>query len=495
MPATKQYIKQVIAIAAFYALALLRLAASTAGLTVISGAAPDYEGSEIVFYYKQDFITETPVEAARLVPGPGGEFYAELQLHETTQLYANLGVYKGTFYAQPGRSYQLALPPRREIGLLEELNPYFVRELVRLGIRNADENELNYLIYHFDLEYEAFIADYFHWIYITADRAIVDSFDLAAGRKYKREGDDFLNNYIEYKMAAARHLADERDIMFATFTYYLDKPFRLQNEAYTLLLNQLFTNYFTVNYASGIAAEVHSAVLYYKSPSVIKNVLDKRISFRNDTLKELLILRCLYDAFSAPEVYPRHTVAQTLDSLMLQTEIDYVRQAASNIKQATRRVLAGEKAPVLGGISASGDSLNLSMFHGKYVYLQFCRSENYACQKDYRLMRDIHLKTEGKDLAIITLSYDQSFTEFKTYLGRNQQLGWDFAFSANRDALEIFDVRAMPSYLLIDPDGHIALNPAPSPHQNFLGHFEMVLRFREAAKRMQPASQPKRNSW
>jgi len=453
--------------------------------TTIATTAKEYANTTIDFFVIEDIITNTEKIILSVKVDSLGSFKESITLDNTVQIYCYLGIYKCTFYAEPGASYDLALPPRREIGLAEELNPYFSRELVKLGIKNSNDKELNYLISLFDIEYDSFITDNFYWLYITADTKLVDSIENAVETKFGMYNNPFLKTYIYYKLAGVRHFAYDRDMYYATKKYLLNKPFAVNNEAWSMFFNEMFKGFFTVNYADGLISELYEAVIYYKSPYRLKQLLDKKISFRNDTLKEFIILRGLYDAYSKPDIYPRQTVDQTLDSLIQTSTNEYVKTAGRNIFIKTEKAFIGDPSPNIKGITAEGDSIGIDDLKGKYLYIQFCRSENYACLKDYRLLKDLQTDLPSDELSIITLSYDQDNQTFIDFMNRNEQYAWEFIHTKDEQAIDYYDIKAMPTYILLDPDGNIAMNPAPSPHENFKYFFGMILRWRETAKKMQ----------
>ncbi len=452
--------------------------------TIIRGEAEEYAGMEIEFLALDDMISGKEIKIGKMQVSPTGSFELKLNLESTTQLFCYIGIYKGTFYAEQGKEYELVLPPRQDIGLVDELNPYFLHELIKLGIKNADEKELNYAISQFDNEYDSFLTENFNWLYIKADVKLVDSLNTVFENKYGKIKNEFLQTYIYYKMAGLRHFTYERDENFACNKYLLNKPFAVNNEAYSVFFNQLFTDYITVKYTDGLGKELYESIIYYKSPQRMKEVLEKRISFRNDTLKELLILKGLYDAYSKPDIYPRNTVDQTLDSMRILSKNPYILKTAENIFAKTDRVLVGDKIHTIGGITPEGDSLNIDSLKGKFIYLIFCRSENYACLQDYRLITDLHTKLPKDEIQIVTISFDQDYDTFKEYIDRNSNYNWQFAYSKDKTLLELFNVKAMPAYILVDPDGNISLNPAPSPHENFMHYFTMMLKWRETSKKM-----------
>jgi hypothetical protein len=81
-------------------------------------------------------------------------------------------------------------------------------------------------------------------------------------------------------------------------------------------------------------------------------------------------------------------------------------------------------------------------------------------------------------LEIITVIVDNDDDVINGFLERSNYK-WVFLHYGNQSSvIREYDVRAFPTYYLIDPEGKLAISPAPSPGEEFEARFFNLLRSR-----------------
>jgi len=243
---------------------------------------------------------------------------------------------------------------------------------------------------------------------------------------------------------------------------------------------QMWGKYFSYLGLDKFGEKLMSDVVYAKSPTEIKKTLNLNISLRNDSLRELVMLKGLLDCYSKPEMYPVESINQTLDSIILLSSIAEHKDIARNILSREIKLKQGDTVPDFSLFNARGEKVSLSDFRGKFVYLVFGRSENYACQKEYRLLQDIN-NSKINGLQILTISTDQDKVTFDDFVKSNPAYSWEFVFDPDKKITNQFAIRIQPSFILIDPEGRIAMIPAVSPHENFKMYFSQIQKWRQRA--------------
>jgi len=447
----------------------------------IKGNCPEYKSYKLTFYRYSDLISKAEIKLNECVSDSSGNFECQLDVPFTCQVFVYLGYYKGFFFVEPKKSYDLVLPPRREKSLVEDLNPFFAEEEFSIGIKNAKETELNYAIASFNSIYETFLAEKFNYLYIYSDVKMVDSLQKVMYDKFSNIKNPFFVDYMKYRLNFLHYFTYDRDRNFATRKYLTGKPVLYQNPGYMDFFNQLWGKYFTyLGIGDKYGERLMSNIIYSKSPTELDKTLDMNMTLRDDTLRELVMLKGLSDCLTKPDLYPVQSVNQTLDSISKISKIAEHRVMALNILVKEKKLNQLDTAIDFKLKNANNELVSLSDFRGKYVYLCFGRSENYACQKEYRLLKDIYdKKTNGLD--IITVSSDQDTTTFNDYVKSNPQYSWTFLYDENKEITTRYGIRALPSYIIIDPDGKIAMIPAISPQQNFLLYFAQIQKWRQRA--------------
>jgi peroxiredoxin len=444
----------------------------------IKGTATDYKSYKLVFYRYSDLISMKEIKLAECISDTSGNFECTVEIPFTCQVFVYLGYYKGFIYAEPKKTYELVLPPRKEKNLVDDLNPFFTEEQFNIGIKNAKDNDLNYLISSLNAIYDPFLADNFNYLYVTSDVQLVDSIQKLTFKKFAGIKNQFFNDYMKYKFNYLRHFTYDRDRNFATRKYFTGKPILYQNPAYMEFFNQLWGKYFTyLGINDKIGERMMSNIIYSKSPSELSKTLHTIMALRDDSLRELVILKGLSDCIQKPDLYPIQSVNQTLDSIANTSKIAEHREIAMNILLREKKLNQLDTAIDFNLKKLNGESVSLSSLRGKYVYLNFGRSENYACQKEYRLLKEIQDK-KVNGLEIVTISSDQDTATFNDYVKSNPQYSWTFLFDDKKEITSKYGIRILPSYIIIDPDGKIAMIPAISPQQNFLLYFAQIQKWR-----------------
>ncbi|MCL2329049.1 MAG: redoxin domain-containing protein [Bacteroidetes bacterium] len=445
-------------------------------LCTIQGTAPDYANQTIIVYTYSDYFTKLEEKLTSFTVDAQGNFSASFPCAAVNEIFMYLGVYKCFVYAVPNKKMELLLPPLIEKDLIDEFNPYFKHEDLSIGVLNDSDGGLNELLLDFTSEFSTFVENNFQALYQLHEKRYVDTLayrlnDIFAPHK----GNVFFENYKNYELNRLRYMVYMRDPMAVTRRYYLNKPILYNNAAYMDLFQQMWRNYLLNNHLKGMGKDMKTAIIYGKSPHMFAEVMEKQIAFRNDTLKELLLLQCLDDCFKMPDVFPPRTVKQTLDSLMLITKVPEHKQIAQNIWRKRNVLAVGDTITDFWLVNKDSVPFNLEKFKGKYVYINYCRSDNYACVQDYRVMQEMNKKTK-RDLHIVTLSAEKNFEAFQEFVSANPQYNWTFLYVADHpEVLQAYRLKAMPSYMLLDPDGNLVLRSAPTPLDNFQQKFADII--------------------
>jgi len=231
------------------------------------------------------------------------------------------------------------------------------------------------------------------------------------------------------------------------------------------LFNEVFKNYFLTFAEEHPSQKLPLVLNREKNFSAVNKILAKEASLKSDSLRELVIIKGLYDGFYDGKNIPSSMI-QLLDSARTHTSIMINRQMVKDIMLEITKVLPGYRPPDFALYNSDSILVHLSDFKGNYVYLNFCNSFGYYCVREYEYLRVLNERLKDK-LSIITILVDDSSDNMKQ-LVENNSYPWTFLhFSNQPDILEGYDIQAYPSYFLIAPDGKMVLSPAPTPVENF----------------------------
>lgn len=123
------------------------------------------------------------------------------------------------------------------------------------------------------------------------------------------------------------------------------------------------------------------------------------------------------------------------------------------------RLKVGDPAPDFEITSIDGQKVKLSKLHGRHVLLAFWATWCEPCGKQVPYLRALWERFgENPRFAMIGLSFDSNTKQCRDYIHKHD-LGWTQAMvemGFKSDLAERYDVRGIPTILLIGPDGRIA---------------------------------------
>lgn len=454
------------------------------GTTVkITGKSPDYAGDSLAFYSYSNMITFSEKEIVSCIVGDSGVFECTLNIGESRLIFSHLGVYNCYMYAEPGMVYEVRLPQKRQKSVAEEANQFFEETSVHLSLKVTGttgdfaipekDEELNFLIHAFN--------DYFYpYYYKFAVNAYTDRINQKELKDavenlqtpFKDIRSAFFSDYMKYRIGLLNHYGNQVSGQRIIEDFFLDQPVRYQNPAYMELFNEIFNDFFDQFNEKYPKRKLPLILNRDKDYSGLNEILVRDASLRNDSLRELILLKEFYEGFFDQKNI-RSSMLQLLDSLQVNSNIDLHRNMARDIMLEITRLLPGFAPPDFALYDHDSTLVHLSDFQGEYVYLSFCNSFSYYCIKEYEYLKVLQQRLQGQ-VKIVTILVDDSFQSMQE-LVKNNIYPWTFLhFSNQPHVIDDYDIQTYPSYFLIDPEGKLILSPAPSPAENFEATFRQL---------------------
>jgi peroxiredoxin len=444
-----------------------------AQIVTIKGTAKSYAGDELVFSAYSDQITHTEKVISKSVVDSTGKFNFTFNIDETIPVFIHLGVFKGYLLIEPNSIYEIVLPLKVQKKIEDQLNPYFNETEYNISILNNKENELNSLIRKFDKLLAKHLFNAMRQQYARYSKAKIDSITNDIDKNLPKSDNAYFNNYKEYKYASLRHLAYIRNKEHLIRDYFTSKPVLYENAAYMDMFNQVFSQYLTLYPHTAGDSSVKYIIFVKKSLSELNKVLGKNQNLFNDTLKELVILKGLYD-FYFIDTNPKPEILQILDSIILTSKIPRHIKIASDFKETASLLLLGSPAPTFQLPDKENKRISLSKLNGKFIYLGFINTKSYTCQQEFELINNLY-KKKYDQLEIYLVFVEDNMMTMSNFLEKNKYTWNALYYEKQDDLLKNYKIKAYPTYYLIDPDGKLAMYPAPSPTENFEQRYFPVL--------------------
>jgi peroxiredoxin len=446
---------------------------SLAGEVTVYCKAKEYAGRDIAFNAISNQITGTEIELGRTKVDTGGNFSIQLNIDETLPIYIHLGVYRISFYAEPGAQYEIVLPPLQDKAESDYLNPYFKEVEEHAFFRNAKSGDLNTIMRMFDDSYGPYFEKFAQNMKAKDNPAILDSAIVSLMKPFTQISNKYFLDYSSYKLGMLRHMAYQFQSKAMSEQYFNKKPILYQNPAYMELFNQVYDKYFMYYIRTTEGKVLATDINISKSLFKLKSSLRQNNNFKNDSLLELVILKNLYDEFYSDR-FSRSAILTIIDTIISSSKILPHRLIAQSIRATITRLLPGYEPPGFTLLNADSMPVNLSDLKGKYVYLCFCSCFSYACLKEFDMLERMNSKY-AKYLQIVLISVDPKLSEMKSFVSKSDYK-WTFLhFGKQPEILKEYDIRGYPTYFLLDKEGKLLLSPAPSPFENIeLKLFELM---------------------
>lgn len=444
---------------------------------IIRGKEPQYAGTKITFYRFAERIADTRDELGSCIVDEQGDFLIRFHSGCVLQVFADIGIYRVYLFTEPGKQYDVKLPPRMDKTTADYLNPYFRQEAVHLGIINHQPDELNGKIQRFDKRFTPLFRKYAFGAYIQNQFNDLDSTLQAVNGSFGNDRDPFFRCYVDYKSALLKEMTSGKRINNTIPAENYSTGILYHNPAFYDWFQQVYHNYFQyLNRLDPVQYPLYEIIEARRSYPMLLELIKENEVFPNDTVSELIIMKGLYDEYFSDK-FSDMAILEILDSLIMATPCKDHALMAVRIKHALIRLQVGRQAPDFKLPAFENDTVTLKGLAGKYVYLNFSTPWSPSCREHFNLLKLIQEKYENT-LEVITVSIDENNSRMKD-LVKEMDLSWRFLDSQfESKILESYDVRAFPTYYLIDPGGRLLLSPAPGPDNGFEQRFIGILKKR-----------------
>ncbi len=435
----------------------------------IYGRNASYANSKIEIKYHADVFTYSEKHIAEFVVDAEGNFSVKLDIDETNLVFLPLGMYKAFLYVEPGKEYEIKLPPKKELTPVQKLNPFFEKEELLIGVANADASDLNILIRKLDDKVDPFINQNFHKIYRRKDKSVGIQFSAQLKEDHKAVANNYFQDYLNYRLGFLEYLAYPTSFRKIEEKYFENKEIKLNNSAYTSLYKKQYGNFLTGFFSQKESSELKTALKSESSYRDIHELMRNYPAYKNVQFRELIIATSVFDAFTR-KFYSRKKSLEILTDLKNHSTNDYNINLCTNYITKITHLQKNYPAPAF----SIGDH-QLANYKEKYLYLNFCNTESYPCVQDFKEMKKLK-KQFGEHVEFLSIACDWDVTKFLQFTSKNK-LDWPIIHIGDQQNLiGAYGVKAYPTYILIDSKGNIVKAPAQGPKENIQLEFIKIAR-------------------
>jgi thiol-disulfide isomerase/thioredoxin len=424
----------------------------------ISGKAPAYIGKEMTAFAYQDYITYTREILETDTVKPDGTFRLRFPFQNTQRIYLRCDHLKAPLYIEPGGRYEVDFPGKDSSRLFSQT----IDQTGDLSIHTRDSAEINWLIMDFNARYDDFWKKNYQAFVIKKTRFVLDSFKRAIRAHYRNVQKPYFHAFIDYTIASTQVSTLESQNFLAR-DYLLNRSIGYLNNEYMTFFNQFFDKYFYQFAIKKEGAPVYEAINDKGGAPGLMDALKAAKYLANDTLRELLMLKGLYENYNNKEFTQSHIQA-ILGQVAMHSKIPEHRLIAQNIISRFSQLKRGTAAPSFNLPDKNGKMHSLADFKGKYVYLSFGAAWCTTCISESKYLEELEKKYPF--IQIVNIDTDPKIEDMKKMLKENPKMNWTVLYAGDNEQLKhAYSIFSVPYYYLIGPDGRLILSPAPSPYQ------------------------------
>ena len=115
----------------------------------------------------------------------------------------------------------------------------------------------------------------------------------------------------------------------------------------------------------------------------------------------------------------------------------------------------GRVSPDFRAVDMSGKEYSLADFRGKYVYVDIWATWCVPCMRELPHMRDLEKQFEGRNIVFLGLSIDSDKSKWEKKVESGELCGVQLYLGDSSDFLTAYEVRSIPRFILLDPEGRI----------------------------------------
>jgi len=446
----------------FYLLTLITLV--NQAQTVIHVYAPSYVGKYAILNTPADYVTLTNKRLDKQLIDSTGKLTFVVNISESIKAFIDIGSSSGIIYIDKNtKEYHVFFPKKEDRR----------QQFVTLEFAKLPKNDLNTLILEFNYRLDNLLyGDSTKLVHLMHQddtfKDSINAFKQTLIKEYRPIKNKYFHEYIKYSIASVEQLYTARGMLknkiYLHSMYIENHPILYYNDAYMAFFKQNYEDFFSTNI--GLVDKIKHAIENYESFEKLDEVIVNHPFMKNDTIRELVIIENLYDAYFKKQ-YNFYSIEAIFNQILKNTLIPEHQTIVKNIIAEINRLKIGAKAPDFELITNKNDTISLDSLKGKYVYIQFFSSGNQRALQEMKIMQEMQ-KKYGKYIQFLSISVDEYEADFKNFIDRNYKYKWVFAhYRGDNDLLQNYAIKSVPTYILIDERGNMVEPYALSPTPNY----------------------------
>lgn len=430
--------------------------------TIITGNANGANGKIIELIGYKDYFTLTEFVLASDTIDDNGNF--ELSYHSKRVEFAKLkiDIYASEIFLEKDAKYIITIHNLDQDFFILKDNPLFKIKDLQISINSSDSCELNKLIFNFNTDFDKMLIDHYKTFYLATDVVKMRKITDTLTTKYSVCENEYFKNYVKYRLALIHENMRIFPEMLFRF-YFQDKPILHDHIEYVDYFKHYFENYIFQNSYKIRVHNLYPTINGKPNYIALLDTLGKDSLLRNEELRELVLLNDLKSLYYDEDFNPTNIIG-LLQFAANNSKFKEHKIIAKNTIDQLMKLKPKFQADIINLVDLKGDTVNLTKFKKKYVYLLFFTPWNNDCIAEMDAMKNLYTKY-GKEIEFISIGLANNSYEIIN-LVKEKKYNWRFAyFNQNYKILENYKVNSFPFFVLLDRDGKILQYPAKKPSE------------------------------
>ncbi len=430
-------------------------------VTIKGRAHISYANKQIQLYSYCDYITNIQVKESTDTIQADGFFELHYQTDFTQPIILKIENVFAKLYIQPNFVYGITIPE-----VEKDLDYKNDAELeINIGIIGKDSTELNALTYDYQEQYaNIFILKNDKYLSRSLLFKRADSLKLFCEKRFSKIKNNYFKNYVQYSIASINASAS-RGENYLINGYLINKPIQYNHFEYMQFFNTCFKGYLNAMGSTHKGQSLYNIINVQANWSLLNTFLKQDKFLQNDSLRELVAIKNLWDFYYSADFSP-DAIETITSQLNATTTIAQHKKITNTMLVYFNKMQVGSQAPSFSARSKDGTTGNLSNFKNRWIYLNFFSTKNIETLKEMPKIGALKKKF-GDKLVFLSICLDDSLKSYTNYLKANPKFDWTIWYNYDKSiiktAKENYFITGTEGYFLIDNFGYLAQSPALSP--------------------------------
>jgi len=443
-------------------------------ITIKGKAHSSHINKRIEVYTYQDFITKLKLKETTDTIDKDGYFELKFHSDRIQPVFVQIDNYIGTLYVKPNFVYGILFP---EID--EQFKYYENAELpVNISLVGHDTTELNMLIFDYQELYNSiFLAENNEFLTHKKLFKRSDSLKILCDKRYATIKDSYFENYYNFHIASI-NASLSRGEKALIQTFIVNKKIQYHNYEYMNFFSACFNNYI-----NGIASSKKGTTLYQiinvnASLEQLNDFCRNDQFLKNDSLRELVIIKNLWEFYFNPE-FNQPSIEALVSKINVTTKIEEHKFLTDYMLKNFFKMQPGTPAPLFFARNKSAGLESFEKTKGKWTYLNFFSTKNNESLKEMGKIAALRKKF-GDKINFVSICLDDSLSSYTNFIKQNPKYDWSIWFNniggVKKTARELYNIVGTEAYFLINNFGTLSLSPAISPSKGIEYKFNAIFK-------------------